>query len=431
MAVSLIGEALGDYRVIAPLGIGGAGAVYLAEHPLLGRRVAVKVLHAEAARNPEAVERCFAEAHAASAIGDPRIAQVFSHGKSGPLAYMVLEHLEGRTLGEVLESGALPPAQALDVADGIAAALEAAHASGLVHGALKAENVFLFEAHRGVFDVKILDFGIDRLSAPGRARSTAAYLAPEQCAGLDADERTDVYALGALLFEMVSGRRPFAGREDQVICGHLTRTAPLVGTIRPGVPVAIEAVIARALEKRRSQRYQSMTDFRAALLDPYGYLESRTIVPIPIRNPLPLPVPEPTATATPTPTPNLSSPPRANRALLLSAFGALFVLVGVLRLLAPPACAAPRPLASSPRPSSAITVTVASAGLPHCARVQLDGIDAGAPGEPIAVPRGPKAVVVSVHASHFLPVAMRIVPDHDQLLELVLVPRPPTRSPDG
>src|SRR5262249_1793600 len=141
MAPSLIGAALGGYRVIAPLGVGGMGAVYLAEAPLLGRRVAGKGLHPELARAVAAAARCFGEARGARALARPRIGRVLECVSTGAFAYLVLEHLGGRTLAEVLDDdGPLGVAAALNVAEQIAEALEATHARGLVHGALKSEN---------------------------------------------------------------------------------------------------------------------------------------------------------------------------------------------------------------------------------------------------------------------------------------------------
>jgi len=421
MPASLLGAALGDYRVIAPLGVGAAGAVYLAEHPLLGRRVAVKVLHADLSRNPEAVERCFAEARAASATGDPRIARVLEQGVHGPFAYLVVEHLEGRTLGELLERGALPVAQALDIADGIAAALDAAHAVGLVHGALKAENVFVFEPHRGVYDVKVVDFGIERLGSVRRSRSTAAYLAPEQCAGLAPDPRSDVYALGALLFEMLTGVRPFTGSEDDVIIGHLTHPAPALASIRPSIPSAVQATVARALEKRRGRRFRTMADLRSAILDP-----TATPLPLPLPTPSPDPRPNPLPNPIPIPPPSLSSsvsrPPRL-RLLVAASVAALFLTVGAFRVLSAPT---PAPVTPTMAYRSSITVTVDPTGLPEGARVHLHGVDAGAPGDAIQIPRGTEPVHVSIHAPGFLPFCVRFVPDKDRLIAAVLVPRPPT-----
>ena len=380
--------------------------------------MAVKVLHADLSRNPEAVERCFAEARAASDIGDPRIAQVLEQGVHGPFAYLVVEHLEGRTLGELLERKALPVAQALDIADGIAAALDAAHAVGLVHGALKAENVFVFEPHRGVFDVKVVDFGIERLGSVRRSRSTAAYLAPEQCAGLAPDPRSDVYALGTLLFEMLSGVRPFTGSEDDVIIGHLTHPAPALATLRPSIPGAVQATVARALEKRRGRRFQTMADLRSAILDP-------TTVAAPQPQPTPTPIPSPSLSLSPSQSPSQSASRSPSVRLLFAASVAALVLtLGALRVLSAPNPAPVKPIAVAHR--SSITVTVDPTGLPAGARVHLHGTDAGAPGDAIQIPRGTEPVHVSIHAPGYLPFCVRFVPDKDRLIAAVLVPRPPT-----
>jgi hypothetical protein len=418
MSVSLIGSALGGYRVIAPLGVGGMGAVYLAEAPLLGRRVAVKVLHSELAADADAVASCFADALAASALGSPHIGQVLDCASAGPYAYLVMEHEAGRTLAEVIEAeGPLPAGQALHIAEQIAEALALAHAAGLVHGDLKSENVFVVERFRGVHEVKVLDFGIGRLTQSRRCRATPAYLAPEQCAALRPDARSDVYSLAVLVFEMVSGRLPFPGPHPEMMLGHLTRRAPRLLEVRPDAPPALDAVLAVALEKRRGRRIQTMAEMRGALANPSEFK--------PISKPLPAPAPAPT----PAPIPAPAAVPRASRRpppLLLAALAAVLLAAFFLApLQARPQHAAAAPPVVAP---ATILVTVAPHGLPPGARVRLDAADVGPPGRPLVVARSRQPIHISVIAPGYLPFCAHVKPDHDVVVEPVLVPRPPAPS---
>jgi serine/threonine protein kinase len=247
----LIGsEVDGRYRVIELIGEGGMGKVYLAEHVEIGKRVALKVLHPSYSRMPDLVERFRREARAASKIGHPNIVDVTDSGTTADgSVYFVMEYLEGVELGSVIErEGALDVARGLKITGQICRALSAAHREGIIHRDLKPENIFLITRDGTADVVKVLDFGIAktteaeaarerRLTSPGMAMGTPEYMSPEQAAGRPADARCDVYALGAILYEMVTGLPPYSGDNFMEI---LTKKA----TQDPRPPIQVRAELA-------------------------------------------------------------------------------------------------------------------------------------------------------------------------------------------
>ena len=247
----LIGsEVDGRYRVIELIGEGGMGKVYLAEHVEIGKRVALKVLHPSYSRMPDLVERFRREARAASKIGHPNIVDVTDSGTTADgSVYFVMEYLEGVELGSVIErEGALDVARGLKISGQICRALSAAHREGIIHRDLKPENIFLITRDGTADVVKVLDFGIAktteaeaarerRLTSPGMAMGTPEYMSPEQAAGRPADARCDVYALGAILYEMVTGLPPYSGDNFMEI---LTKKA----TQDPRPPIQVRAELA-------------------------------------------------------------------------------------------------------------------------------------------------------------------------------------------
>ncbi|HWU90919.1 MAG TPA: serine/threonine-protein kinase, partial [Kofleriaceae bacterium] len=260
----LIGaEVDGRYRVIELIGEGGMGKVYLAEHVEIGKRVALKVLHPSYSRMPDLVERFRREARAASKIGHPNIVDVTDSGTTADgSVYFVMEYLEGVELGSVIErEGALDVARALRIAGQICRALAAAHAQGIVHRDLKPENIYLITRDGAADVVKVLDFGIAktteaeaarerRLTSPGMAMGTPEYMAPEQAAGRAADARCDVYALGAILYEMVTGVPPYSGDNFMEI---LTKKATIDPTppnqVRLDLPAPVSDLVVAAMAR--------------------------------------------------------------------------------------------------------------------------------------------------------------------------------------
>jgi serine/threonine protein kinase len=279
-APDVVGQILDDrYRVEHLLGEGGMGRVYLAEHVDIGKRVAVKVLHPVYSRMPDLVERFRREARAATKIGHPNIVDVTDSGTTADgSVYFVMEYLEGVELAGVIDrEGAIDVRRALSIAAQICRALNAAHASGIIHRDLKPENVFL-TSREGTSDfVKVLDFGIaksseaeeareKKLTHPGMAMGTPEYMAPEQAAGKTADERCDVYAVGAILYEMLTGSPPYEGENFMEI---LTKKATLEPTpprqLRPEIPEIVEELVQRAMGRSPDERPASMEAFEYEL----------------------------------------------------------------------------------------------------------------------------------------------------------------------
>jgi tetratricopeptide (TPR) repeat protein len=252
----LAGRQVGPYRLLREIGRGGMGTVYEAEDARLGRRVAVKFLPPEVGRDHRAKERFLREARAASSLDHPNLCTVHDVGESDGRLYIVLAYYEGETLRERLERGPLPPAEAREVATQVARGLARAHEAGITHRDIKPANIML--TRRG--EAKILDFGIAKLAGDltltGAAWGTPAYMSPEQASGRPVDGRTDVWAVGVLLYEMLAGRRPFAGEDAQgVLSSILTQEPEPLARLRPDVPPALARVVARALAKDPAGRY--------------------------------------------------------------------------------------------------------------------------------------------------------------------------------
>jgi serine/threonine-protein kinase len=287
----LIGQTIGNYRVTQKLGEGGMGSVYLAEHPHIGKKVALKVLHAEFASNQEVVARFFNEARAVNDIGHPNIVDIVDYGvlQGGPMGdrmvYFIMEYLGGRSLSQLIrQESPLAPERALTIALQVADALAASHRTGIIHRDLKPDNVMLLQRGREHDFVKLLDFGIAKLTTDqagsrrtrtGIVMGTPAYMSPEQCEGRGMiDHRTDVYALGILLYEMLTGRVPFVGEGyGEILVQHLTQPPAPPSTFR-GLSPHVEAVVLKALEKRPDMRFPTMEEFMRAMADPVGYVEA-------------------------------------------------------------------------------------------------------------------------------------------------------------
>ena len=277
---SILGQIIdGRYHVLELIGEGGMGRVYLSEHVEIGRRVAVKILHPVYGRMPELVERFRREARAASRIGHPHIVDVTDSGttKDGSV-YFVMEYLEGVELANVIDrEGALNLNRCLKVSAQICRALSAAHAVGIIHRDLKPENVFL-TVREGTSDfVKVLDFGIaksaeaeearsNKLTHPGMAMGTPEYMAPEQAAGQPADARTDVYAVGAILYEMLTGLPPYTGENFmEILTKKATKDPEPLGNIRPDLPASVVDLVDRAMSRVPDDRPPSMEAFEYEL----------------------------------------------------------------------------------------------------------------------------------------------------------------------
>ena len=273
----MIGQTISHYRILATLGRGAMGTVYRAEDTRLGRVVALKFLSDEHLQDPHAVGRFQREARAASALNHPNICAVYDIGEHAGQYFIAMEFLEGVPLHELITRGALPTDRVLELGVEVADALQTAHAKGFIHRDIKPANIFVTE--RG--HAKLLDFGLskalelpatpvgsteEQLSDPGAVLGTLAYMSPEQVRGEQLDGRTDIFSLGAVLYEMTTGRRPFPGSTSGTICEAILNRTPIpVGRVSPESPQRLEETINKALEKDRSLRYQNASELRADL----------------------------------------------------------------------------------------------------------------------------------------------------------------------
>jgi serine/threonine-protein kinase len=260
----------GRYRVERELGRGGMAKVFLGMDTVLGRTVAVKVLAPQFADDDGFVQRFRREAQAAASIGHPHIVSVFDTGSDDGVHYIVMEYVEGRTLAEFLAGGGrILPDRAIDIAMDVCRALEAAHAQGVIHRDIKPGNIMLNP--RG--EVKVTDFGIarvtttaDTVAQTAAILGTASYLSPEQAQGLPVDGRSDIYSLGCVLFEMVTGRPPFLGDSPVAVASKQVLEQPVPPSkLNSDVTPDLDAVILRALAKNPANRYQSAEEMRADL----------------------------------------------------------------------------------------------------------------------------------------------------------------------
>ena len=294
--VPAIGETIGSYQVLKQLGAGAMGEVYLAEHRHLKRKAAVKLLAPELVGRPDLLERFFLEARATSAIAHPGIVQVFDcEVDATGRPYIVMEFLDGETLAAVLaRRGALPALTAARLGRGMAEALEAAHAKGIVHRDLKPENVFV--QSQPPDSVKLVDFGIAKLAGDFRAgqvhqtrsgalMGTPLYMSPEQCRdSANLDSRTDLYSLGCVLFEMLTGHPPFTHANlGDLVVAHLTESPRDARAENPSVPPALAQLVAELLRKSPAERPAGM---RAVADRLAAFLGGLTTVPdAPARGP--------------------------------------------------------------------------------------------------------------------------------------------------
>src|SRR5262249_46959275 len=274
------GSRLGPYEVVSPLGAGGMGEVYRARDTRLGREVAIKVLPPSLSADADRLRRFEQEARAAGVLNHPNITAVYDIGEHCGAPYVVQELLEGETLRQALAGAKLPPRKAIEYALQIAHGLAAAHEKGIVHRDLKPENLFVTKDGR----VKILDFGLAKLvhaetgpeatglptvtggTEPGVVLGTLGYMSPEQVKGKAADARSDIFSFGAILYEMLSGRRAFHGDSAaETMSAILREEPPDLSVTNQSISPGLERIVRHCIEKNPEQRFHSAHDVAFAL----------------------------------------------------------------------------------------------------------------------------------------------------------------------
>jgi serine/threonine protein kinase len=271
-------QTFGHYRIISLLGAGGMGEVYLAEDSRLGRKVALKFLPAQFTKDSERVQRFKREARAASALNHPNILTIYEIGQEEEAYFIATEFIDGHTIHHYINHSKMRVRQTIDVAIQIAGALSTAHSAGIIHRDIKPQNLML----RNDGYVKVLDFGLAKLTErgatdafqtvlsartdPGRVMGTISYMSPEQALGQNVDQRTDIFSLGVVLYEMLTGNVPFKGNSAAAIFDEILNKKPApIAASNPDISPELERIINRALEKDREVRYQTASDMRAEL----------------------------------------------------------------------------------------------------------------------------------------------------------------------
>jgi serine/threonine protein kinase len=269
------GTHLGTYEILAPLGAGGMGEVYRAKDLRLGREIALKVLPAEMSASPERLVRFEREARTVAALNHPNIVTLFSVEDEGDVRFLTMELVDGQSLDHALVPGGLPIPRVIELGIALGDALAAAHEKGVIHRDLKPANVMLTKDGR----VKVLDFGLAKLAPPsdqglsnaatisttisreGQVVGTVPYMAPEQIRGEAVDTRSDLFSLGVVLYELVSGRPPFAGETPIHISYAILQEAPKpLASVRAGLPADLDRLVMRCLEKNPRERAPSALD---------------------------------------------------------------------------------------------------------------------------------------------------------------------------
>jgi serine/threonine-protein kinase len=463
---SLINQTIGNYRVSRLLGEGGMGVVYLAQHPVIGRKVAIKLLHVALARDQDIVSRFFNEARAIHMIAHANIVEILDFGQTTDgQPYFIMEFLEGEALSDAVARGPMTPEEVEAIGVQMCRALWAAHAKGIVHRDLKPHNVQLVPRPEGTPLVKILDFGVAKiLASPDGAQSvktrtgslmgTPLYMSPEQCKGAGTlDHRTDIYSLGVMLFEMLAGRPPFVAEGvGELFAKHMLEEAPPLLDFAPHTPPHMAAAIMKCLQKEPRDRFQSMDEFRKALV---GEVK---LAPAPARSTaIRSPAVSGTQTLSPKTSTTLSSassemddamtPPSGRNWKVMAALGVAAAIGGVALLVVPrshdrPAPApqaalpAPAPLPVAPPPPAAPaskTVTLRFEAEPSGAHVfaKKDGKDLGEIPLELQVPKGAEPSAYLFRLAGYREVALSAKPNADRTLHVSLEKLPvaaPTAS---
>ena len=280
------GSRLGPYEILSAIGSGGMGEVYRALDGRLGREVAVKVLPVHLARDGDALGRFEKEARTLAALSHPSILTLFDFGNEAGIHYAVMEYLDGRTLRDVLKEGTIAPERAMEIGISIADGLAAAHSRGIIHRDLKPENIFITADNR----IKILDFGLAHWeqqmrttnvtqlpttppnTKSGLVMGTVHYMSPEQVRGGTIDERTDIFSLGIVMYEMIYGSRPFTAQTMAETMVAILKEDPAAPSVRTSAPEDLSRIIQTCLEKEPSRRFSSVIELSNALKEVAGGL---------------------------------------------------------------------------------------------------------------------------------------------------------------
>ena len=456
---------MGEYVVDGLLGEGAFGTVFRASHPLIGKLVAIKVLARKFSVDPEMVSRFVAEAKAVNQIRHRNIIDIFSFGTlPDGRSYYVMEYLDGETLdARVARAGKLPLAEALPILKGIARALDAAHAKGIAHRDLKAENVFL--ATDGF--PKLLDFGIAKLLSPddnvlahktrtGTPVGTPYYMSPEQCRGRDVDHRTDLYAFGVLAYLLLTGKFPHDAEDAMsILMRQITEHPEPPTAIAPELPRGIDDAIGWLIAKDPADRPPTLRDAIAVfeqaaaeagiaiVADPWDAPSTSETRPI-----------STTAARTSKPPswgqPRATPPARSTKKLAVIA-GAAIAAVAVALVILKPWASDPTPVSEPvarptrpdhpvvvpqppvvtppPKPAEAQTVIVEVTGVPDGTEVLVAGMTVGAAPGPVQLPRDGSPLILVFKADGYKLESKSLTPDRDQAIEIKLKKKP--GSPTG
>jgi len=428
------GHRVGEYVIEEPIGRGGFGTVYRANHPLIGKQVAIKVLSRKCSADSDTVSRFIAEARAVNQIRHRNIIDIFSFGQlEDGRHYYVMEFLDGEPLDRYLATrGPMTLDAALPVLRAVARALDAAHAKGIAHRDLKPENILLARDDDGVPFPKLLDFGIAKLMGPEEARThktgtgvplgTPYYMSPEQCRGRDVDHRTDIYSFGVMTFRLLTGHYPFDGELIDILHKQIYEEPPRASRVNAALPPELDAAIAWMMRKDPAQRPRTLIDAVIALGGEGAAMSTPMLTPSKV------------AAAVTRP----SIPPAPRRrpwllpvALVAVAGGAAAIALvtwnggSPAKMTAQPAPApapvkqAPPPVKTPEQPVAPKLVTLTIAGAPEGTEVLVGGQVVGVT-PLVQLAHGDAPVLLTLKADGFLPSSKQVTPDHDQTLDMPL-----------